>query len=245
MREKGCIPFPPLTEGRLIRRYKRFLADVELKGGEVVTAHTGNTGRMTLCSEPGRRVYLSESQNPKRKLRYTWELIDMGGEAGLVGVNTSLPNRLAALWLGQGLIGGVPMPDTLRTEARHGNSRLDILLGHPGGKSTFVEVKNCTLAEGGIALFPDAPSLRAAKHMGELAGIAESGDRAMVLIVVARGDASKFAPADHIDPAFGRALRDAMGRGVELRAFRAGLSAKGAWLGRELPCLPMGPVREG
>jgi sugar fermentation stimulation protein A len=229
--------FPPLTEGVLQRRYKRFLADVEIPGLGEVTAHTPNTGRMTGCSEPGRPVYLSRSESRGRKHPWTWEMIRM--DVGLVGVNTSLPNRLMRLALEAGAVPGFPAGGAVFAEVRRGLSRLDLRYSPPGGAGpdTLVEVKNCSWVERGRALFPDAPSQRAVRHLAELASAAEDGLGAAVIVVIQRPDAEAFSPADAVDPAWGKALRDAIGRGVKALAFEAELSLAGAALGRQVPLL--------
>jgi sugar fermentation stimulation protein A len=229
------VPFPPLTEGVLLRRYKRFLADVAVRGLGTVVAHTPNTGRMTGCSEPGRAVFLSRSGNPSRRHPWTWEMIRM--DAGLVGVNTSLPNRLVRAALEQGAVPGLPAGGRVESEVRQGGSRLDLRWLPPDGEGPgcLVEVKNCTWTEGGRALFPDAPSARASRHLAELEGIARSGGGAMLCVVVQRPDAEVFSPADAVDPAWGRALRSAAAAGVRVLAFEAELSLAGAVLGRIIP----------
>jgi sugar fermentation stimulation protein A len=228
------IAWPPLIPGRLIRRYQRFLADVCLNTGETVTAHCPNSGRMIGCAEPGRPVYLSFHDSPKRRLKYTWELIDMRGT--LVGVNTLVPNRLVALAAANGLIpefqGGV----TVRTEVVVGShTRLDLCLTDTRGRNIFVEVKNCTLVEDGRALFPDAVTARGRKHLEVLGELRRAGHRAVIFFVVQRMDAEWFSPADHIDPDYGQALRQAHDQGVEMLAYDATLDLGGIALNRGLP----------
>ncbi|MDR2198431.1 MAG: DNA/RNA nuclease SfsA [Deltaproteobacteria bacterium] len=235
MPSRRSLPYPPLTEGILIERRKRFLADVRLSGGGVVTAHTANTGRMLGCAEPGSRIYLSESDNPKRKHRHTWELTRT--EKSLVSVNTLLANRLAALLFQEGMVSGFPKIRGIKREAARGRSRLDLLLTAEDGAEIYLEVKNCTLVEEGRALFPDAASLRAVKHLRELIAIKKEGLRAALLIIVAREDALSFSPADRIDPLFGKTLREAVRAGVEPRAFSLKLSLKEAAFGPELPVI--------
>jgi sugar fermentation stimulation protein A len=230
---RAAVPFPELVEGTLIRRYKRFLADVRLSGGDVVTCHNTNTGSMLGCSEPGSKVFLSESQNPARKYRHTWELVEADG--GLVGVNTALPNRLAARAFSEGAVPGVPRMSSVKAEARHGASRLDFLLTAPDGKRTYVEVKNCTLVRDSHALFPDAVSVRATRHLHELMDIAYCGDRAIILIIVAHPGAKFFSPADTIDPLWGKTLREALKNGVELMVHEERLSLSEAVFGRKIP----------
>lgn len=202
----------PLVPGRLIRRYKRFLADVTLDDGTTVTAHCANTGSMLGCAEPGSAVLLSEATNPARKLRYTWELVRVGRT--WVGINTARANAIVAEAVQAGRIAELAGHTGLRREVPYGrNSRIDIFLtGGPG--PTYVEVKNTTLADGGTARFPDAVTARGQKHMAELARVVRSGARAAVVFLVHRDDARRFTPADDIDPDYGKALRRAAKAGV-------------------------------
>ena len=229
------IPFPLLFEGVLLRRHKRFLAYVELPDGEIVTAHTNNTGAMLDCSEPGRPVWLSRSESPKRSHPYGWELIGMPDS--LVGVNTILPNKLAALAAEKGLLTSGALPMGVRREARvgEGRSRLDLAISLPSGEDVFVEVKSSTLVRSKVALFPDAVSVRGARHLAELEALAGKGRRAILLVLVQRGGAESFSPADGIDPAWGAALRRAVFSGVELRVRQVDLDLLGASWGREIP----------
>ncbi|MDR1085789.1 MAG: DNA/RNA nuclease SfsA [Deltaproteobacteria bacterium] len=226
-----AIAWPPLIKGTLVKRYKRFLADVRLPGGQTVTAHTPNTGRMLLCSEPGRPVYLSRSSNLKRKLAYTWEMIDM--EDGLVGVNTTLPNRLAAMAAGESFFPGWPQKPEVRTEVKAGLSRLDLQL-LKDGQVTWVEVKNCTLVQDGVALFPDAVSARGAKHLIELREKVKSGDRAILLVMIQRRGAHVFSPAHKIDPRWAETLKEVLDNGVELEAREVILDLNCATLGARI-----------
>lgn len=213
----GVVQWPRLVQGTLIRRYQRFLADVRLKNGHRVTAHCPNSGSMATCSEPGRSVYLSRSDNAGRRLRYTWEMIEMPGS--LVGVNTSIPNRLVKTAVLAGAIPVLAGYDRLRAEVRYGrNSRIDLLLER-GEARCFIEVKNCTLVEGEIAYFPDAVTERGLKHLGELQGEIRRGHRAVMFFLIQRMDGRLFRPADHIDPAYGRELRRAVQAGVEIMAY--------------------------
>lgn len=230
----GGLNWGPLVQGRLVRRYKRFLADVDL-GGQLITAHTPNTGRMTGCSEPGRPVWLSFHGGACRKYPYTLEMIQM--PSALVGVNTMVPNRLVAAAAARGLVAELEGPARVETEVASGNSRLDLRLTDSSGRPAMVEVKNCTLAENGAAYFPDAVTARGGKHVEELAAVARSGLRAVVFILVQRADADNFRPADHIDPEWGRRLRAAVGEGVEIWAYRADLDLKTIRLGSRLPVI--------
>jgi sugar fermentation stimulation protein A len=234
-RPKAFVPFETLTEGVLVRRYKRFLADVEIPGQGLVTAHTPNTGRMTGCSEPGRPVYLSFHGGKGRRHPWSWRMIRM--DCGLVGVDTSLPNRLVKLALIAGRVRGFPAGGSADSEVRSGASRLDLRWVPPGrsGPECLIEVKNCTWVEGGRALFPDAASARASKHLAELEGIARRGMPAALVVVVQRPDGKSFSPADEVDPAWGRALRGAVSAGVRVMAYEAKLELSGAAFGGELP----------
>ncbi len=229
------LAWPPLIAGTLLRRYKRFLADVELDDGRTVTAHCPNTGSMQACSEPGRRVYLSVHDNPKRKYPYTWELITMPDS--LVGVNTLVPNRLvkhAVLHNGIAEIGGY---EAVRSEVRFGeNSRVDLLLSGPGKARCYVEIKNCTLVENKTALFPDAVTARGLKHLQELARQVDRHTRSVIFVFVQRMDADVFQPADAIDPAYGQGLRRAIADGVELLVYDVHIDLEGIRLRRSLPC---------
>jgi sugar fermentation stimulation protein A len=210
----------PTLEGRLLKRYKRFLADVELDDGTVVTAHCPNTGSLLGCKQPGSRVVLRDSQDPRRKLRYTFQSIRVG--RGLVNVDTALPNAVVADAVARGTVPELAGYASLRREVAYGRgSRIDLLLEDPGRPRCFVEIKSTTLARGRTALFPDAVTERGRKHLGELADAVRAGDRAVQFFFVSRGDVARFAPADDIDPAYGQALRAAAEAGVELVAYSA------------------------
>lgn len=223
----------PLYRGTLIRRYQRFLADVLLADGTVVTAHCPNSGSMRGCADPGSTVLLSRSDNPKRKLPYTWELVMAGGT--WVGINTAHPNRLVKDAVS---LGNVPelagFPD-IRTEVPYGTgSRIDLLLANASGLC-YVEVKNVTLVDGETALFPDSVTARGQKHLRELMQVVHNGSRGVIFFVVQRGDASCVAPADGIDPEYGRLLRLAVENGVEALAYQAHVDPDGICLAGPLP----------
>ncbi len=231
----AMLPWPPLVSGRLIRRYKRFLADVELDDGRAVTAHCPNSGSMTACCAPGQPVYLSSHDDPKRKLKFTWELIRM--PTSLVGVNTLVPNRLAAKAIAAGVIpeltGYGPPRGEVKVDA---HTRLDLMLRDGKRPDCYIEVKNCTLVEDGLARFPDARTVRGQKHLETLARLKADGGRAVMLFIVQRGDATVFAPADAIDPAYGRGLRQAAEAGVEILVYDVAIDLAGIALRRPLPC---------
>ena len=225
----------PLFHGTLIRRYKRFLADVELDDGSLVTAHTPNTGSMRGCARPGSRVILSLSANPGRKYPHSWELVHTDGV--WVGINTLLPNRLAREGIEDGTIAELSGYQTIRAEVPYGEgSRIDLLLSGVRG-SCYVEVKNVTLVEGGRALFPDAVSARGQKHLRELMQVVRLGQRGVNLFVVQRSDGESVSPADAIDPGYGALLREASRAGVELLAYRATVTLAEVRLERRLQVL--------
>lgn len=212
------MEFPrQLIPGQLERRYKRFLADVRLDSGETVTAHCPNPGSMLGLADPGMRVWLSPSINPKRKLKYTWELVACNGAEGgeLAGINTAHPNLLAAEAIADGRVAELAGYETMRREVRYGaNSRVDILLEGRGDRC-LVEVKNVHLSRApGLAEFPDSVTARGAKHLEELAKRVAEGDRAVMLYIVQR-PAERFALAADIDPAYAAAFERARARGVE------------------------------
>jgi len=225
----------PLFHGTLIRRYKRFLADVELDDGSQVTAHTPNTGSMLGCALPGSRVVLSLSGNPSRKYPHSWELVHTDGV--WVGINTLLPNRLAREGIENGTIAELAGYQAIRAEVPYGEgSRIDLLLSGILGKC-YVEVKNVTLVEGGCALFPDAVTTRGQKHLRELMEVVRQGHRGVNLFVVQRADGNSVSPADAIDPAYGALLREASQAGVELLAYRAVVTLSEVRLERRLEVL--------
>lgn len=230
----GRLDWPDLTRGILLKRYKRFLADVQLENGNIVTAHCANSGAMTQCSEPGRPVYLSHHDNPKRKLKYTWEMIDM--QDSLVGVNTMIPNRLVETSIQAGRIPELSGYEQIRREVKVGHSRLDLLLTDQAGNNCFVEVKNCTLVENGKALFPDAVTTRGRKHLKELQTLVQSGNRCVMFFLIQRMDASEFQPADHIDPQYGLELRQARENHVEILVYDVRITMKDIRIRAKLPC---------
>lgn len=214
------MKFPdPLQRGSLVKRYKRFLADVRLDSGDVVTAHCANTGTMLGLTEPGSEVWLSPANNPTRKLRYTWELIEdaTNGEASLVGINSFHPNALAEEAVRSDRIPELAGYPELRREVRYGkNSRIDLLLEAPDRPKCYVEVKNVHLRrKPGLAEFPDSVTARGTKHLNELGDAVEAGNRAVMFYLVQRQDCGRFAVAADIDPAYAEALTEAKARGVE------------------------------
>ena len=223
-----------LHKGKLIQRYKRFLADVELGDGSIVTAHCPNTGSMESCYAKGDTVWLSPSDNPSRKLKWTWEYTETPD--GLIGVNTARPNEVLALAASQGKIPGLTQYTSVRREVKYGaNSRIDLLLEGPGQKPCYVEIKNTTLRRGPAIQFPDAVTERGRKHLHELIAEVKKGHRAVMLFFVNRPDGEFFAPADEIDPEYGTALREASKQGVELIALRALATPADMTVGATIP----------
>jgi sugar fermentation stimulation protein A len=213
-----------LIRGALIQRYKRFLADVRLENGEIVTAHCTNTGSMMGCKEPGSSVYISRSDNLNRKLLYTWELIKT--DSTWVGINTLHPNKLVPEAVQSGVITELSGYLSIRREVKvSAHTRLDLCLEGPNG-NCFIEVKNVTLAMNGTAAFPDAVSERGTKHLKELMRLKRQGHRAAIVFVIQRGDCSTFRPADEIDSEYGRWLRKAVKAGVEVLPYRAKVTAR-------------------
>ena len=236
------LPLEALQEGVLLKRYKRFLADVELDTGEVVTAHCANTGPMTGVLHPGGRVRLRHAPSPTRKLAWTWEQAQVPGADGTpiwVGINTALPNRLVRAtieagclepWLGP--IGAIKAEVTYGANRR---SRIDLLLTPAEGASDprpiYVEVKNTTWTDGELALFPDTVTERGQKHLDELMGVLPEA-RAVLLPCLSRADVTRFAPGDSADPRYGDLFRQALAAGVEVIPCRYGFSDTGVeWLG--------------
>ncbi len=217
------MQLPPLTSGRIINRYKRFLADVELEDGTLVTAHCPNTGTMKSCWQPGALVQLSFSDNPKRKLAWTLERVDMG--SGWLGVNTHRTNGIIAEGIEQGMIPGLAGYEQLRREVKfelegHPSARFDLLLTSGELPDAYVEVKNATLLDGDYIRFPDAVSVRGRKHLDLLLEAVRLGCRGVVLFAVNRPEGSCFAPAEAIDPGYAERLREVTAAGVEALAIR-------------------------
>jgi sugar fermentation stimulation protein A len=227
------VILPPLIPGILVRRYKRFLADITLEDGSAVTVHCPNSGSMKGCATPGSRVFISRSANPGRKFPYTWELVESDGF--WAGINTGLPNRLTREAIENGTVTELQGFDTIRPEVPYGeHSRIDLLL-ESARQRCFVEVKNVTLVENGQALFPDAVTTRGQKHLHELMRVVREGDRGVIFFTVQRGDGMSVAPADAIDPEYGRLLRLAIQNGVEALAYRAVVTPAEIRLSERLP----------
>jgi len=212
----------PLINGILIKRYKRFLADVQMADGSIITVHCPNTGRMTTCAEPGWRVALSDSQNSKRKYRYTWELVHNG--QCWICVNTNRANEIAAEAVAAGIIPELSGYTEVLREQKFGNSRLDLLL-RTGAELCYVEVKNVTLLlNDGLYAFSDAVTERGRKHLNELVDVVRAGHRAAMLFIIPRSDGTAFRVAHEVDPQYAEALKKACATGVEIYAWRADVS---------------------
>lgn len=227
--------FPtPLIEARLIRRYKRFLADVRLADGSETTVHCANPGAMTGLDAADSEIWLSDSANPSRKLRYSWELIRVGRH--LVGINTAHPNRLVAEAVAAGRIPELAGYEVLRREVRYGrSSRIDMLLESPARRPPcYVEVKNVHLKRGPHAEFPDSVTARGAKHLEEMTSMVAAGARAVMVYLVQRADCEAFRIAADIDPAYARGLVRAMDLGVEALCYGCELTTEGIEVARPL-----------
>lgn len=234
------MEFPlPLRRATLIRRYKRFLSDHRLGDGSTVTAHVANPGAMTGLVDEGLETWLSPAANPKRKLPFSWEMVRIG--AGLVGVNAGRPNALAEEAIAAGAIPPLAGYDTIRREVPYGErSRVDFLLEAAEGPPCYVEVKNVHLKRGPAAEFPDSVTARGTKHLRELAAVAESGARAVMLYIVQREDCDRFALAADIDPAYAAAFVQARASGVEALAYACRLSPEGIAVDQPVPIEDLG-----
>jgi len=219
MHKDWSYPFPSLYPGTLLKRYKRFLADIELDSGEIVTAHCPNTGPMTGVCHIGGRVMVSHSDNPKRKLAYTWELAEVNDTVPTwVGANTALPNRVVKSVLEAHLLPELGNYTDIRSEVKYGRdrkSRIDFLLTGEGDRPIYIEVKNTTWAKDTLALFPDTVTTRGQKHLQELTDLLPEA-RAVMLYFINRGDCTAFSPGDEADPTYGELLRAAIADGLEV-----------------------------
>ncbi len=225
----------PLIEGRLLRRYKRFLADVELADGRQVTAHCPNPGAMTGLAEPGTPVWLQETDNPARKLRYGWKLAGLEG-GHMACIDTGLSNRVVEEGLLSGAVPALAGFSALRREVRTGpKSRIDFLLDTPDGPPTWVEVKSVTLRRGDMALFPDAVTRRGARHLADLAERVAQGERAVLFYLVNRTDCRRVGVAADIDPAYAEALQTAREAGVRIVCHGTRITPRELSVGPSLP----------
>jgi sugar fermentation stimulation protein A len=227
----------PLIEARLIRRYKRFLADMELADGRVVVAHCPNPGAMTGMADPGAKCWLEPNDDPRRKLRWGWRLVAQG--EGYAVVDTGLANRVVGEALRAGFVPGLAGLGPLRAEVAYGaGSRVDFRLG----ADVYVEVKSVTLARGGWAEFPDSVTLRGRKHLGDLTRVVTEGGRAVLLFLVARDDCHRVRVAGDIDPAYAKAFDAARAAGVEIMALGTRISPLGIWASEKLEVDPLPQV---
>lgn len=235
--DKPLLIFPhgqPLLRGTLVRRYNRFLADVELDGGRTVAAHCVNTGRMEGLVIPGAPVWLSRAANPKRQLKYTWELVEVDGV--MIGANTAIPNAIVGRLLGERLLPGLKAWDEMRPEFRvNPASRVDFRL-RTGLKEHYIEVKNCHLAyPDHCGYFPDSVSVRAAKHLEELMELVARGHRATVIFTAQRADIKAMRPSDLHDPVFAETARRAKAAGVRFRAVRIKPTPQALFVEKTIP----------
>jgi sugar fermentation stimulation protein A len=216
----------PLQRVKLIRRYKRFLADVEWPDGRQMTVHTANTGSMLGCSTPGNSIWIRDSENHKRKYRYSWEISETDNNS-LIGVNTILANKLVVEGIERGVINELSDYNTIKTEVPYGErSRIDILLqdGQKSRPDCYVEVKNVTAREGDYAIFPDAVTARGTKHLQELVNMVQAGYRSVIFFCIQRNDVSLFRAAHEIDPVYAKTLAYAVEQGVEALAYSVTIS---------------------
>lgn len=231
---------PPLQQGTLVRRYKRFMADIETAAGEQVTIHCPNTGSMRHCQPTGARVLYSDSGNPNRKYRHTWEAVQVA-HRHWAGVNTGRTNALVAEAIQAHRVAGLKRFVGLRREVTFGDSRFDIALTHADGRHTWIEVKNVTLGPGpdesdhGVIAFPDAVTERGQKHLSTLMEAVRGGERAVLFFCVQHTGARAVRPADEIDPRYGELLREAVSVGVRVLAWKTRISPREFMLDAPLP----------
>ena len=235
------MQWPLLQPALLLRRYKRFLADVRLPNGEEITVHGPNTGAMTGCDQPGSQVWLSTSDNPKRKYRHTWELAQTAA-GHWIGIHSAKANALVVEAIASGLITPLQGYSQMRTEQKYGDekSRIDIWLQSAEGEQCFVEVKSVTLlacADSGLGVFPDAVSARGSKHLRELMMVKQQGHRAVLLFCVQHSGIRSVAPADLIDSTYADTFREALAGGVEMLAYRADINEREIALARAVPVI--------
>ena len=221
-----------LVHGKLLKRYKRFLADIELDNGEVVTAHCTNTGSMKSCIEIGAEVYLSRTNNPLRKTKFTWEMIKINGD--WVGINTNNPNQLAFEAISKHEIPELSGYTEVFREVKWDDSRFDIMAKNET-ETCFFEVKNVSMKEGDFALFPDAITLRGRKHLETLIRVKKAGMRAIMLYIVQRCDVSKFSTAKEIDPEYSETLKKAITNGVEIFVIQAKVTPTSITINKRIP----------
>ncbi|WP_417720266.1 DNA/RNA nuclease SfsA [Salipiger sp.] len=228
-----------LIPARLIRRYKRFLADCRLDDGREITAHVANPGSMLGLADPDQRIWLEPNDDPKRKLNWAWRLVDHGG-GHFTGVDTGVPNRMLRGVLAAGGVAPLAAYDTVRPEVKYGgNSRIDFLLSGPALPDAYVEVKSVTLSRRpGLAEFPDSVTARGAKHLAELSAMVAAGHRAVMFYLVQRTDCASVTLARDLDPGYARAFEAAQAAGVEVLAYDCAISPEGVTLRAPLPFHP-------
>ncbi len=224
----------PLIPGQLIKRYKRFLADIELENGEIITAHCPNSGSMKSCQTPGWEVRLSYHDIPSRKYKHTWEMVHNG--RCWIGINTGIPNQIVEEAIRNGKIDTLMSYTEIRREVRYGkNSRIDIFLQNQK-ESCYIEVKNVTLVqEDNVYYFPDSVTERGRKHLYELIDMVNEGHRAVMFFVIQRSDGTIFKPASHIDPKYAESLIEAHEKGVEIIAYQAEVTPESIILAKKIP----------
>jgi len=222
----------PLIHGRLIKRYKRFLADIKLDNGEIVTAHCTNSGTMKSCLEDNAEVYLTPVDDPNRKTKFTWEMIKMN--SNWVGINTGNPNKLAYEAVKNSKIEKLKGYTEVKREVTFGNSRFDVMAKNEK-ETCFIEVKNVSYKEGPYALFPDAVTSRGKKHLETLIKVKEQGMRAVMLYIIQRMDVNTFAVAKEIDPEYSKTLQIAYKKGIEIIPIQAKVTPEKIELVQELP----------
>ncbi|MCB0282671.1 MAG: DNA/RNA nuclease SfsA [Calditrichae bacterium] len=223
----------PTEKVKIIKRYKRFLADVERSDGSILTVHCPNSGSMKTCVERGWEALISDSMNEKRKLRYTLEMTHNG--KCWIGINTMIPNKLAKEAIEQGHIEELTGYNKIQTEQKYGqNSRIDLLLSN-GYEKCFVEVKNVTLVENDFFLFPDAVTERGLKHLNDLLNEKKKGNRAVMFYMVQRSDGNIFKPASKIDPAYAEKLKEVHGQGVEILPYIVSVSPDEIKIEKKIP----------
>ncbi|MDE5421636.1 DNA/RNA nuclease SfsA [Ancylomarina sp. DW003] len=232
----------PLVHGKLIKRYKRFLADVVLDSGEIVIAHCTNSGSMKTCIEEGAEVYLTHVDDPKRKTKYTWEMIKINDD--WIGINTGIPNVLVYEAIRDQKIVDLDRYTEAKREVKFEDSRFDVFAKN-NEEECFVEVKNVSMKVGEYARFPDAVTTRGKKHLETLIRVKESGMRAVMFYVIQRSDVSVFGPAYGIDPTYAEALKKAIDNGVEVFAYQAKVTPKGIELIKQLPVDLNFPLNKG
>jgi len=223
-----------LIPGKLIKRYKRFLADIELENGEIITAHCPNSGSMKSCQTPGWEVRLSYHDIPSRKYKHTWEMVH--NENCWIGINTGIPNQIVEEAIQNGKIDTLMSYTEIRREVRYGkNSRIDIFLQNDK-ESCYIEVKNVTLVEeDDVYYFPDSVTERGRKHLYELIEMVKEGHRAIMFFLVQRNDGKLFMPASHIDHRYAESLKEAFAKGVEILVYRADVNPESIVLADKIP----------